>query len=100
VKPESVVIRDFSFTPASVTPPPAPVPAIKLTATSTKVKGAYTTTLKWTGATGTSVTLWINGTKKTVLNTGSFVNKFNGGSTITYKVCDAGGCSDTLSVVT
>lgn len=100
VKPESVVIRDFSFTPASVTPPPAPAPAINLTATSTKAKGVNTTTLKWTGATGASVTLWINGTKKTVLNSGSFVNKFKGGSTTIYKVCDAGGCSNSISVAT
>jgi hypothetical protein len=100
VKPESVVIRDFSFVPAAATPPAPAEPTIKLTATTTKSKGVNSTTVKWTGATGTSVTLWINGTQKTVPNTGSFVNKFKGGATTAYKVCDTGGCSSVLRVVT
>ena len=58
------------------------------------------TTLKWTGATGTSVTLWINGVQKTVPNTGTYVNKSKGGATTAYKVCDTAGCSSVLSVVT
>lgn len=95
VKPETVVIRDFSFTPSS-----APVSAIKLTSTTTKSKGVNTTTLAWTGAAGANVTLWVNGVQKTVANTGKFVNKFKGGSTTVYKVCDAGGCSNPISVVT
>lgn len=99
VKPESVVIRDFSFVPAAAAPPPAE-PAIKLTATTTKSQGVNSTTVKWTGAIGTSVTLWINGTQKTVPNTGSSLNKFKGGATTAYKVCDSGGCSSVLSVVT
>jgi hypothetical protein len=100
VKPESVVIRDFSFVPAAATPPAPAEPSIKLTATTTKSKGVNSTTVKWTGATGTSVTLWINGTQKTLPNTGSFVNKFKGGGTTAYKVCDTGGCSSVLRVVT
>ncbi|ABK05032.1 hypothetical protein Arth_3657 [Arthrobacter sp. FB24] len=99
VKPESVVIRDFSFTPAASTTPVAESP-ITLTAANSKVKGVNSTTLKWTGATGSSVTLWINGTPKTVPNTGSFVNKFKGGATTSYKVCDAAACSNAVSVVT
>jgi hypothetical protein len=93
VKPESVVIRDFSFTPASRAPPPVPASAITLTATTIKSTGTNTTTLKWTGATGSSVTLWTNGTQKTVLNSGSLVNKSKGGAATAYKICDAGGCS-------
>lgn len=100
VKPENVVIRDFSFTPAATTPPTAPASAIKLAASTTKSKGTNTTTLTWTGATGTSVTLWTNGTQKTVLNTGSFVKTFKGGATTAYKVCDTGGCSAVVNVVT
>ncbi|MET3176150.1 UNVERIFIED_ORG: hypothetical protein ABIB52_004024 [Arthrobacter sp. UYCu721] len=100
VKPESVVVRDFSFVPTATVPPPPPASAIKLSAASTKAKGVNTTTLEWTGATGSNVTLWINGVQKTVPNNGSYVNKFKGGNTTTYKVCDTGGCSSVLRVVT
>jgi hypothetical protein len=99
VKPEKVVIRDFSFVPAGGTAP-APVSTIKLGATTTKTKSVSTTTLKWTGATGTNVTLWINSTQRSISNTGSYVNTVKGGSTITYKICDAAGCSNVVSVVT
>ena len=98
VRPESVVVRDFSF--AAAAQPTAPVPAISLTAANSKVKGLNSTSLKWAGAAGSSVTLWINGIQKTVANTGSYVNAFKGGSTTTYKVCDLGGCSNVVSVVT
>jgi hypothetical protein len=99
VKPEKVVIRDFSFVPAGGTAP-APVSTIKLGATTTKTKSVSTTTLKWTGATGTNVTLWINGTQRSISNTGSYVNTVKGGSTITYKICDDAGCSNAVSAVT
>lgn len=99
VKPESVVIRDFSFVPASGSAPTAPVSTIKLSATTTKAKSVSSTTLKWTGATGSSVTLWINGQQRTVANTGSYVNSIKGGSTTAYKICDAAGCSNVVSVV-
>lgn len=100
VKPESVTVRNFSFVPAATTPTLPPPSAIKLSATTTKANGVNTTTLKWTGTTGTSVMLWINGVQKSVPNTGSYVHKFKGGSTTTYKVCDSAGCSNVLSVVT
>ncbi|HEY8702562.1 MAG TPA: hypothetical protein VIM08_16615 [Arthrobacter sp.] len=105
VKPESVVIRDFSFTAAasvqSVAPAAvAPAPAIQLTAGNVKAKGMNTTTLKWSGATGTYVTLWINGAQKSVPNSGSFVTTFKGSATNSYKVCDTGGCSNTVKLVT
>lgn len=100
VKPESVVVRDFSFAPAVPAQPPAPVSAISLTASNSKVKGLNSTTLKWAGATGSSVTLWINGAQRTVANTGTYVNAFKGGSTTAYKVCDAAGCSTVVSVAT
>lgn len=100
VKPESVTVRDFSFVPAASAPAPAPSSAIKLSATTSKTKGVNTTTLKWAGATGNYVTLWINGVQKSVPNTGSFANQFKGGNTTTYKVCDSAGCSSILSVVT
>jgi hypothetical protein len=100
VKPESVVLRDFSFVPAPASAPTTPAAAIKLSATTTKTKGVNATLLKWTGATGSNVTLWINGAQKSVANTGSYINSFKGGSTTAYKICDAGGCSNVVSVVT
>jgi hypothetical protein len=100
VKPESVVIRDFSFVPAAAAAPAQPVSAITLSASTSKTKSVSSTTLKWTGATGSSVTLWINGARKTIPNTGSFVNSIKGGSTIAYKVCDTAGCSNVVNVVT
>jgi hypothetical protein len=110
VKPESVVIRDFSFTPAALAQPVAamtasaqpvsPVSAIQLSAANTRAKGVNTTTLKWSGASGTNVTLWIDGAQKTVPNTGSYVNSFKSAATNTYRICDAGGCSNSVSVAT
>jgi hypothetical protein len=100
VKPESVVVRDFSFVPTATALPPAPASDITLSATTTQTKGVNTTTLTWTGATGTNVALWINGVQKTVPNSGSYVTKFKGGNTTTYKVCDTAGCSSVISVVT
>jgi hypothetical protein len=100
VKPESVVIRDFSFVPAAAPAPAEPVPAITLSASTTKKKSVSSTTLKWNGATGTNVTVWINGTQKVVPNTGSFVNSTKSGTTTAYKVCDPMRCSNTVSVVT
>jgi hypothetical protein len=100
VKPESVVIRDFSFVPAGGTSAPAPVSAIKLDATTTKAKSLSTTTLTWAGATGTSVTLWINGTQRSISNTGSYATTVKGRSTTDYKICDAAGCSNVVKVAT
>lgn len=100
VKPESVVIRDFSFIPAAGTVTPVPASFIKLSATTTKAKSVSTTTLKWSGATGTNVTVWVNGTQRSVPNTGSYINTVKGGSTISYKICDTAGCSNVVSVVT
>lgn len=100
VRPESVKIRDFSFVPAAAPAPAEPVPAIQLTASTTKAKSINSTTLKWSGATGTTVTLWINGTRRVITNTGSYVNTVKGSSTTNYKICDPAGCSNPVSVVT
>lgn len=100
VKPESVVIRDFSFVPSSASAPAVPAPTIQLGASTTKTKSLSSTTLRWTGTTATTVTLWINGTQRTVPNTGSYVNTVKGSSTTAYKICDAAGCSNVVSVVT
>ena len=102
VKPESVKVKDFSFTPAVAPAPvvtPAPVTsAIKLSTTSAKNKSGFTTTVKWSGTTEGTVSVYVNGVKKTVLNTGIFVSNVKKGSTTTYKVCDSKGCSTVASV--
>jgi hypothetical protein len=77
---------------------PAPVSAIKLSAVNAKVKGVNNTTVRWTGATGTTVTLLVNGVRSTVPNTGSYINKFKGSAAITYQVCDTAGCSNTVTI--
>jgi hypothetical protein len=100
VKPESVVIRNFSFIPAAAPAPVQPAYPIKLTASTTKSKSVSSTTLKWSGAVGTNVTLWTNNIAKSVPNTGSFVTSVKGGSTTTYRICDAAGCSNPVSVTT
>lgn len=100
VKPEHVIVRDFSFVASAVSTPPVPAPEIKLSATSTATKKGATTTLKWSGAAGTSVTLWTNGVKKTIANTGSFTSSVRTGSTTTYKICDIARCSNTISITT
>lgn len=139
VKPESVVIRDFSFTPAvSATPittpttttsptataNPTPTPtattvptttatasptptsttsaplAVKLAATTKKEGSYYRTTLNWSGATSSNVSLLINGVKKTVPNTGTYQNLIKGKSTTTYQVCEGSVCSPALKVQT
>jgi hypothetical protein len=100
VKPESVMVRDFSFTAAAAPAPSGQVSAIKLSASTSKSKSIRSTTLTWSGATGTNVTLWANNTQKSVPNSGSFTTSAKGDSTTTYKICDASACSDPLSVTT
>ncbi|MDQ0730694.1 hypothetical protein [Arthrobacter sp. B1I2] len=100
VKPESVVVRDFSFTDAAAPAPSGQVSAIKLSASTTKSKSVRSTALTWSGATGTNVTLWTNNTQKSVPNTGSFTTSVKGGSTTTYKICDASACSNPVIVTT
>lgn len=100
VKPEHVVVRDFSFVASGLGTAPVPAPSITLSATSTATKKGATTTLKWSGAAGTSVTLWTNGVKKAITNTGTFTSSVRAGSTTTYKICDTAGCSNTVSITT
>jgi hypothetical protein len=112
VKPESVTIRDFSFTPAntlaptggSVTTPvtdsaaPAPAP-IQLTGKAVKSKSSKTTTLTWSGASTAMVDLIINGQKRTVLNSGTYVVQSKGGGASVYQVCNTtAGCSPKLTL--
>lgn len=100
VKPESVTVRDFSYVPATAAPAPIAASPIKLTSTTAKSKAAYTTTLKWSGAASGTVTLLVNGVKKTILNTGTYQQSVKAKSLTTYQVCDGTICSDPLKVQT
>ena len=109
VKPESVTVQDFSFTPAGATVAPsdttaAPAPTvvaspISLTGTTVTAKnGKASSTLQWTGATGATVKLKVNGVSKSILNTGSYVYRLKGSGLTTYEICDASGCSNKLTI--
>lgn len=90
VKPEKVVVRDFSFVPAAATP--TPTPAITLSATSTKARSITSTTLGWTGASGSTVTLLTDGVRRTIPNSGRYSTTAKKPS-VRYQVCDATRCS-------
>jgi len=81
-----------------------PTVGITLTATGFKVKGVQSANLSWSGATGTSVDVFRDGSKVlTTANDGTFTDNIGkkGGGTYTYKVCEAGTstCSNTATIV-
>ena len=81
---------------------PAPAP-ITLSATGSKVKGVQTSTLRWSGATTTTVDIERNGSLvvRGTANDGHHVDRIGKGSgTYTYRVCEAGTgrCSTPASV--
>lgn len=158
VKPEKVVVRDFSYVPAGttasaptpiVTPTPTPtatvsptptpittptaiptatatptvtaspsptatasptptptatpIPTntgIKLGYSNTKVKSNYSTKLTWSGATGSTVKVLINGVPRVVPNSGSYTNLVKAKTTTTYQIWDSLGCSEIIKVAT
>ncbi|HEV2148666.1 MAG TPA: S8 family peptidase [Longimicrobiaceae bacterium] len=83
--------------------PPPPTAGISLTATGSKVKGAQTVDLKWTGAASTNVDVFRDGVKITTTpNDGAHTDSIGskGGGTYVYKVCEAGTttCSGNATV--
>jgi hypothetical protein len=107
VKPEKVIVRDFSFTPAVTATPtstptatatPVPTATIKLSYVTLKTKTGYRNTIKWTGTTEKTLYMYVNGVKKTISNTGSYISDVKKGSTTSYKLCDSKTCSTALSV--
>jgi PKD repeat protein len=89
----------------TVTAPPPP-PSISLTATPAKVKGIQQVTLRWSGATTTSVQVRRTGTTSATFDTpndGLEVINLNrkGSATYTYQVCEVGTskCSAEVPVV-
>jgi len=75
---------------------------IELTATAYKVKGLQKVDLIWTGATGTNVYLYRNGTEFTIPNTGSYTDNIDkkGGGSYTYKIVDETNTSSNEVTVT
>jgi PKD repeat protein len=80
---------------APPTTPPATT-AISLSVSVAKSRGSYNTTLRWSGATTSTVDIYRNNAKiRTVSNSGSYTETLPRG-TYTYRVCNAG--STTCSV--
>lgn len=102
VKPESVTVRDFKFTPATATTvAPTTTPTaepITLTGSTVKVKNSKTNTLRWTGSSDATVRILVNGVSRTVLNTGSYVQQVKGSGSTVYQVCGTAGCSNKLTL--
>ena len=92
---------EFGETPPP--PPPPPPPPITLTAKGRSDGTKQYMTLDWTGAGGTTVDVYRNGTRIiTTANDGHYVNSrsFQGTATYVYKVCEAGRqvCSNEQTV--
>ncbi|HSJ66534.1 MAG TPA: S8 family peptidase [Anditalea sp.] len=82
-------------------PDPDPDGDITLSGTGSKVQGRWKADLTWSGASGTQVDIFRNGTKiATVANNGSYTDQTDnkGGGSLTYKVCEAGSSSACASV--
>lgn len=83
------------------TDPEEPTDGISLSGNGSKVSGRWKADLTWSGASGTQVDIFRNGTKiATVANNGSYSDQTNerGSGTLTYKVCEAGSSSACASV--
>ena len=84
---------------------PEPEPGtIQLTGDGYKVQGRWRTDLSWSGADGSNVDIFRNGSLlTTVSNTGAYTDatNFRGGGSLTYQVCEAGTstCSDSVTVI-
>ena len=85
----------YTGTGGTVEPPPPPPPpgGITLAVSTYKVKGLQTADLTWSGAAGTSVDVFRNGSKvATTANSGSYTDNIGakGSGSYTYLVCEAG----------
>lgn len=90
-------------TTPSPPPPPPPSPGFTLSARGYKVKGVQKVDLTWSGATGTSVDVYRNGSRiVTTANDGGHTDSIGKGSgTYIYKVCEASTttCSNEVTVI-
>jgi len=102
----------FSLGTSSGTPDPEPEPepepepdptGFNLNGTGTKIQGNWVSNLTWTGASGTQVDIFRNGSKiATVSNSGTYTDNtnFRGGGSLNYQICQAGSstCSNTITI--
>ena len=99
-----VPIRPRSRAGPEPDPEPDPDPSgISLSGSGSKVQGRWVASLSWSGASGSQVDIYGNGSKlTTVNNTGSYTDNttFRGGGSLTYQVCEAGSstCSSTIAI--
>ncbi|HEY7912573.1 MAG TPA: VCBS repeat-containing protein [Blastocatellia bacterium] len=87
----------------TVTPPPPPPAQIILAASTRTTRTAKLVDLRWSGATGSAVDIYRNGSRiATVSNTGSYTDRFGSRTrgTFTYSVCVAGSrtCSNEATI--
>jgi subtilisin family serine protease len=81
-----------------------PAATYRLSASGYKVKGSHTAALSWSGTSATRVDVYRGAVRvASVTNSGAYTDAIGskgGGTTYTYKVCDAGTatCSNTTSV--
>ena len=103
--PDLVVVNQGSgsitvyFSSAGPPPPPPPPAPITLAVSTRTTRTARLVDLRWSGATGSSVDIFRNGSRiATVSNSGSYTDQFNTRErgSFTYKVCIAGAqqCSN------
>lgn len=84
-------------------PPPPPPPQTTLTVSTRKTSVARLVDLRWSGATGSSVEIYRNGSRiATASNSGSYTDQMNKRAmgTFRYKVCATGGqsCSNEAAI--
>lgn len=84
-------------------PPPDPDPDIDLSANGYKVRGVKHVDLTWSGAEGSQVRLFRDGSQvATITNTGSLTHEWGarGGGSHTFQICETGSatCSDVVTV--
>ena len=103
--PDLVVVNQGSgsitvyFSSAGPPPPPPPPTPITLSVSTRTTRTARLVDLRWSGATGSSVDIFRNGSRiATVSNSGSYTDQFDkrAKGTFSYKVCVAGAqqCSN------
>jgi hypothetical protein len=77
-----------------------PEPHIELSVSTSKTRGLNIATVRWSGTAETTVQLVIDGSGSTIANTGSYRHETGqrGSPAITYQLCDALGCSESVTV--
>jgi hypothetical protein len=99
----SISVLTSAGTATTPTPPPPPAVQITLTASTRSTRTAKLVDLSWSGATGSAVDIYRNGSRiTTASNSGSYTDRFGSRTkgTFTYRVCIAGSqtCSNDATI--